>query len=59
MKRGAFIQIKQYMLLDLRQQLNCEYFNGNLCILILELWRNILKLWKFGENGAVLLNIQI
>lgn len=58
MKRGAFIQIKYYMLLDLRQQLNFEYFNGNLCISILKLWRNILKLWKFGENGAVLLNIQ-
>lgn len=46
------------MLLDLRQHLNFAYFNGHGCISILELWRNILKLWKFGENGAVPLNIQ-
>lgn len=58
MKRDAFIWIKYYLLLDLRQQLNFEYFDGYLCISILELGRNILKLWKFWENGAVLLNIQ-
>lgn len=60
MKKGAFMWFKYYVMLvlcNLKQQLNFEYFRGNLYISILDC-EEISQNYESEDNGAGILSIE-